>query len=122
MAPLGNDMHESTTFTLSEQTALRIHSIGEFTRNGRFDYGWIEDANSGNVVWEMTRENTRRAGGGNKNREFDGTVSLPAGTYVAHYKTDDSYAYGHFGGEAPANPAAWGLSVQVAGSSDGSEW
>jgi hypothetical protein len=59
----------------------------------------------------MTMQNTVPAGGTERNRRFDGTVNLPAGTYEAHFVTDFSHAYGDFGDSAPPEPADWGMIV-----------
>ena len=118
LAPLGNDQTAHRTFTLERRTPLRIRAVGELVRTSRYDYGWITDDEADDVVWEMTRSNTTAAGGVDKNRLFDGTITLSAGTYTVHFTTDDSHAYGDFGQGAPADPAAWGITVERAASAD----
>lgn len=117
LAPLGNDQAARRSFTLERRTPLRIRAVGELVRTSRYDYGWITDDDD-EVVWEMTRSTTEPAGGVDKNRAFDGTVTLPAGTYTVHFTTDDSHAYGDFGQGAPADPAAWGITVERADAAD----
>ena len=107
-----NDMNVEKEFLLKEPSTLRVHATGEISLNGRrYDYGWIEAVPSGEVVWEMTWQNTQPAGGHDKNRRFDGTIMLPPGRYVAHFRTDLSHAYGDFGSGAPDDPEAWGIAV-----------
>ncbi|MEM6335977.1 MAG: hypothetical protein AAF752_05380 [Bacteroidota bacterium] len=111
---VGNNKRLNAAFTLEARADLRVTALGELTRRGRHDYGWIENR-TGRRVWEMTRENTEYAGSTSKNRIFDGIVTLPAGDYVAHYQTDDSHAFPSFNyGGAPDDPNGWGLLVRFA--------
>lgn len=105
-----NQVHQQGTFELSRATRLRIVALGEMTRSGRYDYGWIESV-GGDVVWEQSMSNTRAGGGDDRNRLFDDVVVLPEGRYVAHYQTDFSHAFGDFGAGAPTEPGAWGMRV-----------
>lgn len=112
LAPLGNRQRVERTFSLDTETALRIYAVGEILLSERADYGWI--TNEDDHVWEMTRSNTAAAGGARKNRAFDGNVTLPAGTYTLHFKTDDSHAFGSFNDAPPTDPSAWGITVKRA--------
>ena len=51
-------------FRLKKDGSLQIYAIGEYSSGDRefADYGWIQKADSDEVVWEMTRRNTRHAG------------------------------------------------------------
>lgn len=111
---LGNDARVEVPFTVTDRTPLHIVAFGEFTRRDRYDYGWITHAESDKVVWSMTRDNTEHAGGSSKNRKFDGTLVLRPGQYVAHFVTDDSYAFGDFDSHPPDNPTGWGISIRKA--------
>jgi hypothetical protein len=104
-----NDRHKRETFTLDQPATLQVYAIGEASGNQLADYGWIEDAATGETVWEMTYRSTTHAGGASKNRLFDGTVRLPAGRYVLHYDTDDSHAYDDWNAEPPDDPEGWGI-------------
>lgn len=108
---LGNDVRFEQPFTVPAAGRVAVVALGEISRGGRYDYGWIAEARTGRVVWEMTYDNTKPAGGSDRNRRFEGFVRLAPGDYVAHFKTDDSHAYDAFGVEAPDSPAAWGLRV-----------
>ncbi|MEW5875274.1 MAG: hypothetical protein AB1752_08855, partial [Candidatus Zixiibacteriota bacterium] len=58
-----DDEERSEDFSLTSPTRVRIHAVGEGTRGGMVDYGWIEDRRTGDVVWEMTYRKTEHAGG-----------------------------------------------------------
>lgn len=106
-----NDRHKREMFTLDRPTALHIYALGEASGEEMADYGWIEDAANGATVWKMTYDSTSRAGGASKNRLFDGTIRLPAGRYVLHYKTDGSHAYADWNDDPPDDPEGWGIVV-----------
>ncbi|MEE8417686.1 MAG: hypothetical protein V3S06_03395, partial [candidate division Zixibacteria bacterium] len=71
---VGDDEFVSQAFQLEKEQSLRIHAIGEYSSGSRYfvDYGWIENASTGKIVWEMAHRNTEHAGGASKNRQFDG--------------------------------------------------
>ena len=115
---LGNDVSVSRVLVINDLTLIRIVALGEISSGGQYDYGWIENSSTGNVVWEMTRRNTVHAGGDDHNRRFEGIVELAPGEYVVHFKTDFTHAFGDFGDGAPDNPAEWGIRVEKILSSD----
>jgi hypothetical protein len=98
-------------FRLDRETELRIYAIGEGTRGGMDDYGWIEDAKTGKTVWEMTYRSTDHAGGADKNRRFDGTITLRAGEYVVKFETDGSHSFADWNADPPDDPEAWGITL-----------
>lgn len=106
-----NDKHKREVFTLDQPTAVHIYALGEATGDEMADYGWIEDAATGDTVWVMTASSTTHAGGAEKNRLFDGTIQLPAGRYVLNYQTDGSHAYGDWNDDPPDDPEGWGIVV-----------
>jgi hypothetical protein len=106
-----SDKHKRELFTLDQVTTVRVYAIGEASGGEMADYGWIEDAATGDTVWEMTYRSTTHAGGASKNRLFDGTVRLLAGRYVLHYDTDGSHAYGDWNDDPPDDPEGWGITV-----------
>jgi len=107
---MGNDEDARTTFQLSAQTRVRVLAIGEGRDGDMFDYGWIESA-SGDVVWKMKYDDTQAAGGSDKNRVFDGVITLPAGRYVLRYASDGSHSYGDWNANPPDDPESWGISL-----------
>ncbi|NND72602.1 MAG: hypothetical protein HKN43_13580 [Rhodothermales bacterium] len=109
---LGNDVSIMRALSIADLSLVRIVAVGEISSGGQYDYGWIENTESGNVVWEMTRRNTVHAGGDDHNRRFEGVVELTPGEYIVHFKTDFTHAFGDFGDGAPDNPAEWGIRVE----------
>lgn len=108
---IGNYKHVSAPMHLSRSTQLHIYAIGEISRSGRYDYGWIERADTGETVWKMTLQNTQHAGGVERNRRFDGVISLPQGAYIVYFKTDYAHAFGDFEDDAPDDASHWGITV-----------
>jgi hypothetical protein len=108
---IGDDENVRQKFTLSQDTNVRIYAIGEGDWDEMYDYAWIENYNTGRTVWKMKYKDTRRAGGAMKNRLFDGTIFLPAGNYIAHYRTDDSHAFGSWNDDEPRDRSNWGITI-----------
>ena len=110
---VGDDERRRKEFSLATTSDVRIYSVGEGRDGEMYDYAWIEDANTGKVVWRMKYRMTDRAGGAEKNRVFDGTISLPAGTYTVFYETDDTHAYNDWNDTPPDDPESWGVTVSL---------
>jgi hypothetical protein len=98
-------------FTLDKQMNVRVYAIGEGRDGEMYDYGWIENARSGQRVWEMKYRDTEQAGGGDKNRRFDDVVRLEKGSYLAFFRTDDSHSYRDWNVTAPLDPEGWGMKL-----------
>lgn len=113
LSRVGNDADLRKDFSLDEESELRLIGAGEISTNGRYDYGWIERAETGEKVWEMTLRNTEHAGGDARTRRFSGVVTLPAGEYVVRYVSDFDFAFGDFGDGAPPRPEEWGITVRL---------
>lgn len=108
---VGDDAHEKVLFDLDRPARVTVRAVGEGSGGEMHDYGWIEDAKNGRVVWEMTYRMTDPAGGAEKNRAFEGTLQLDPGRYVVHFKTDGSHSYRHWNADPPGDPEAWGIEV-----------
>lgn len=108
---VGSDEDLTRRFSLSSPTRVRVHAVGEGTRGGMADYGWIENERTGDVVWEMTYRKTTHGGGAEKNRVVDQTILLDKGEYVLHYTTDGSHAFNDWNASPPDNPMDWGIAV-----------
>jgi len=106
-----DDEHLNELFTLDKDTNLRILAVGEGDDGEMFDYGWIENVDTKEVVWEMTYRNTDPAGGASKNRLFNGTVILPKGSYRVYYETDGSHSYRDWNASPPRDPERYGISL-----------
>ncbi|MCB0281367.1 MAG: hypothetical protein H6627_06910 [Calditrichae bacterium] len=98
-------------FQLTRDQKVHVYAIGEGRHNEMYDYAWIENAETGRVVWEMTYRTTERAGGAMKNRLFDGNVLLEAGEYEVFYKTDDSHSFSDWNEAPPDDPVNWGITI-----------
>lgn len=107
-----DDRHERRTFKVSKRQRVRIYALGEGTNDeDMHDYGWIENAESGRTIWEMTYDMTDRAGGARKNRRVSTTFTLEPGEYVLHYLTDDSHAFNEWNSDPPEDRDHWGITL-----------
>lgn len=111
IARVRNSQHVRRYFSVDVATPVRIRAEGESSGGEMADFGWVETG-KGLKVWVMTFGSTRHAGGAEKNRLADTTVTLQPGRYVLHYQTDDSHAYGAWNSRAPDEPEAWGVVVR----------
>lgn len=108
------DAYITKEFTLKKNTKVRVICLGEGKGRRMYDYGWIKNTGSRQIVWEMTYNASEHAGGGRKNRIFDGTILLEAGTYEVTYVSDDSHNFGDWNTDPPAQPDMWGITVKRA--------
>lgn len=111
-----NNRYERRGFQLTKKVKLHIFALGECSHSRRslVDYGWIVDAATRETVWKMEYHDTEYAGGGKKNRVFDGFVTLPKGKYFACYRSDDSHAFRSWNVDAPWMPESWGITIASA--------
>jgi hypothetical protein len=108
---VGDDVKQTEAFRLNKTTRVRIYALGEGQNREMNDYGWIEDKNSGTVIWEMTYSMTFHAGGGRKNRSVSTTIVLEKGDYALHYVSDDSHSFNHWNTSPPDDPTMWGITL-----------
>ena len=108
----------SKGFTLKKPLKLRVFVIGEGEHHKLADYGWIENADTKEIVWEMDYDKTEHAGGAKKNRISDEIIELDAGNYIAFYKTDDSHNYGDWNKTPPYLEEKWGISIYTINKKD----
>ena len=111
-----DDEYRTVEFELAKDTAVRVYAIGEGNRAVMYDYGGIEDARTGALVWEMYGIATEYAGGAGKNRKVDRIVPLRAGPYRLHYRTDESHSFEHWN-HLPPDHHWWGIRLFDAGES-----
>ena len=107
----GDSEDRSERFSFGKTTHVRVYAIGEGQNREMYDYGWIEDAKTGNVVWEMTYAMTFHAGGGRKNRTVNTTILLDRGDYRLRWRSDDSHSFGDWNVEPPDDPQYWGITL-----------
>jgi hypothetical protein len=115
IARVGNNASRSEGFTLKNETTLRVLCFGERSNNHRTmaDCGTIMDARTRARVWTMDADRTRHAGGASKNRYIDEEITLPAGSYIVTYVTDDSHAYGDWNDDPPFDPDHYGIMISA---------
>lgn len=108
-----DDDYFEQMFHVGKESKVHIVALGEYVGGSDefADYGWIQDARTGKTVWEMTESNTEHAGGAEKNRLFDGVVTLPPGDYTAYYSCDGSHAYRSWNAGKPFDAKAWGMAI-----------
>jgi len=102
---------EIKRFTLKQDGQIRIYALGEGRDGDMYDYGWIEDANTGKTVWEMSYRLTEHAGGASKNRRFDDSIMLKAGEYILHFETDDSHSFNDWNDDPPHDATHYGITL-----------
>jgi len=108
---------KKAAFELKRDARIHIVALGErnYGNDGLVDYGWINNAEDLEKVWEMTSDNTGFGGGAAKNARFDGIVDLPAGNYVVYFRTDDSHSYRDWNAAPPFEKEQWGISLYGVG-------
>jgi len=106
-----NSANKEERFTVDRTTKIRIYGIGEGEKRLMYDYGWIQNAQTREVVWEMTYSMTLHAGGSRKNRLVNTTILLDKGTYILHYISDDSHSYGNWNADPPEDQQYWGITL-----------
>jgi hypothetical protein len=112
IATVGNHASESVPFKLNQAATIRVVCQGEGVNSEMRDYGWIERADDGERVWTMNYDISSHAGGGKKNREWRGEMTIPAGSYRLRFVSDDSHSFGRWNASPPRHRGAdWGISV-----------
>lgn len=107
---VADEENKAVEFILPRAESVRIFAIGESFGGTMYDYGWIENAETKQPVWEMKEAMTTHAGGAGKNRQIDTVVSLPAGKYKLHYKSDDSHSFDNWNA-LPPEINFWGIAL-----------
>ena len=107
---VADDADKTVEFVLPAEQTVRVFAIGEGQTGQVFDYGWIENAETGTRVWEMKHPETKPAGGASKNRMADDHVTLAAGRYKLRYKSDGSHSFDNWNA-LPPDINFWGIAV-----------
>ncbi len=107
----------SEGFVLKDDAQVRVYAIGEQsnTRRVMADYAVILDARNRSRVWTMNSDNTHHAGGASKNRFVDEIITLPKGSYIVQYITDDSHAYNEWNADPPFDKERYGVTLYGVG-------
>ncbi len=115
---MGDYEDKEKSFTLADDTEVRIYALGEGRKGSNYDFGWIYDEDNHERIWTMNSKRTDHAGGGRKNMLVDRTMTLPAGSYTVRYSTDDSHSYDEWNVLPPDDPQMWGLTLFAVNESD----
>ena len=115
---LGDDVLERTGLKADRPLEVEIRAIGEAAASTTYDYGWLIDAKTRERVWEFTYDDSRHAGGAEKNRVIVRRLELPAGEYAAFFVTDDSHSAEEWNSPPPYDPGAYGLTIRVLNAAD----
>jgi CubicO group peptidase (beta-lactamase class C family) len=107
---VSDDADKTVEFSLSQSSSVRVFAAGEGDNGQMYDYGWIENAETGKPVWEMKSSETIHAGGAPKNRKVDVVITLPAGKYRLRYKSDDSHSFDNWNA-MPPDINFWGIAL-----------
>ena len=75
------------------------------------DYGWLENVETGERVWEMTPDNTVYGGGDNRNVKLATRTTIKPGVYRLRYVSNESHAYPEWQGKAPEREKLYGITV-----------
>jgi hypothetical protein len=118
---VGDDERVSKGISVKSPVEFRVLCIGESTDEEMADYGWIMNAATREVVWDMNRERTEHAGGAKKNQMVDGTVRLEKGDYIVYYSTDDSHSYTEWNAGRPHEQDAYGITLWALRKEDASK-
>ncbi|MDZ7268461.1 MAG: hypothetical protein ONB48_12065 [candidate division KSB1 bacterium] len=108
---LPDGAYERRGFTLERPMEVRIYALGELRYEDSFDYGWIINQETRQKVWQFSHRDSEHGGGDMKNRLVNTTLTLPGGSYLAYYVTDDSHSSRCWNAAPPYDPAFWGMMI-----------
>lgn len=111
---IGDNAYERERFELKKASDVNVYALGEGSRGRMYDYAWIENAATGDVVWEMSYRKTDHAGGAKKNRVADARIRLDAGEYIVFYESDSSHSFVRWNASPPADGFNWGITIKLA--------
>lgn len=109
---VADEADKTVEFSLAQEKQIRVFAAGEGEIGEMYDYGWIENAETGKIVWEMKQAETTHAGGAPKNRKVDTVITLPAGKYRLRYKSDDSHSFDNWNA-LPPEINFWGIALYL---------
>ena len=113
---LGRNERREYIFEVHRPVEFHIQAMGQLgQQNDRqlVDYSTIEDAVTGQVVWQLTLDNTVWAGGVRENRMFNGHQVLMPNVYRIIAVTNNRHHYGGWDGNPPYNPSGWGIQLSA---------
>jgi hypothetical protein len=122
LTQIGDDEYVSKGLKLQSAVDLRVLCIGEQDSDGAMvDNGWIMNAGTRQVVWDMNEARTEHAGGARKNKMADAVIRLEKGDYIVYYSTDDSHSYHNWNAGSPHEQDAYGITLWATNDADRSK-
>ena len=113
MTRISDNEYVQKGISLKKPMSFRIYAL--FEQPGSYDtpvdFAWIVNEKTRERVWQIDTRRSGWAGGGEKNRIYDDTVSLDAGDYIVYYATDDSHSWNDFNVTPPFDPMNWGITL-----------
>lgn len=118
LTKVGDDDYVSQGFTLMSAVELRVLCIGEESGDDMADNGWIMNAATKEVVWDMNDKRREHAGGAEKNKMVDETLTLEKGDYIAYFATDDSHSFEDWNAGPPHEQDYYGITLWMTKKAD----
>lgn len=110
---VGDDDFKSQGISVKSPVEFRILCMGEESGDEMADYGWIMNASTRQIIWDMNEERKIHAGGAEKNKITEETVHLEKGDYIVYYTTDGSHSYEDWNSGPPHEQDYYGISLWV---------
>jgi hypothetical protein len=110
---LDDDSQERIGFSVSQPTEVEVYAIGEVMDGEAYDYGWLMNTETGEVLWKLDADGSQPAGGAEKNRMARTVFSLDPGSYAAYAVTDGSHDASNWNSAPPLDPEYWGLTIRA---------
>lgn len=108
----GNHADElRNTGSIEQDVDVLIYALGEAQGDRLVDYAWIEHAETGEVIWKMTPQNSEFAGGDRRNRKSVERRTLRPGSYRLRYVSNGTHAYPDWQAAAPERERFYGVTV-----------
>jgi hypothetical protein len=108
-----DDDFKSQGLSVKSPVEFRILCLGEESGDDMADYGWIMNASTREIVWDMNRERQMHAGGAEKNTMTESMARLEKGEYIVYYSTDGSHSYGDWNSGPPHEQDYYGITLWV---------
>ena len=115
---VGNNTYSIVEFTLERDTEVNVLATGQYRFGQMVDYGGIEDMSSEKLIWIMTPDRVSPAGGVGDNRQVNERITLPAGTYRLHFRTNETHSFDNWV-ELPPDSLFWGIALYEVGEDTG---
>ena len=114
----GDSKNLNKGFSLKAETKLKVYALGEAQDESSYDYAWIYNVKNNKKVWDLNYRVSKHAGGADKNVLFNDVITLPKGSYMVRYTTDDSHSFEAWNSLPPDDPQFWGITINAASEKD----